>query len=231
MSDKQLRQVAGVEPETVAAAAGLLANAKSALILYGPMVARGVQGRAVTAALTNLALYTGHYDRLAYLGVDPNSQGCRDLGVLPNRLPGHVALDDTLARPLLEQMWGSTLPTTPGRTYSQMLDAAGNEIKALYIMGADPGSERPNWAANLDKLDFLVVQELMLTETAQRADVVLPGLSWAEQDGTFTNLERRVQRAPTALSNPHTKAAPDWMVLSHLATHFDAQWPYSAARR
>ena len=230
VSDKQVRDVAGVEAATVAAAAGLLANAKSALILYGPMVARGEQGKAVTAALTNLAHYTGHYERLAYIGADANSQGCRDLGVLPNRLPGHVALDDALGRPLLEQMWGAALPTTPGKTYNQMLDAAGSEIKALYIMGADPATERPSWAANLDNLDFLVVQELMLTETAQRADVVLPGLSWAEQDGTFTNLERRVQRAPKALANPHTKAAPDWMILSHLATNFDVQWPYSAAR-
>ena len=115
----------------------MLANAKSALILYGPMVARGEQGKAVSAALTNLALYTGHYERLAYIGVDANSQGCRDLGVLPNRLPGHVALDDTGA-PLLEQMWGAALPTTPGKTYSQMLDAAGDEIKALYIDGGRP---------------------------------------------------------------------------------------------
>ncbi len=230
VSDQQLRAAAGVTPEAVAAAAGLLANAKSALILYGPMVARGAQGEAVTAALTNLALYTGHYERLAYLGTDANSQGCRDMGVLPNRLPGHVAIDDEVARPLLEQMWGATLPVTPGKTYNQMLDAAGGEIKALFVMGADPAAERPSWAANLDSLDFLVVQELMLTETAQRADVVLPGLSWAEQDGTFTNLERRVQRAPKALGNPHSKAAPDWMILSHLATHFDVQWPFSAAR-
>jgi predicted molibdopterin-dependent oxidoreductase YjgC len=74
------------------------------------------------------------------------------------------------------------------------------------------------------------VQELMLTETAQRADVVLPGLSWAEQDGTFTNLERRVQRAPKALGNPQSKAAPDWMILSHLASYFDTQWSYTTAR-
>jgi predicted molibdopterin-dependent oxidoreductase YjgC len=230
VSDTALREVAGVEPAAVAAAAELLANAKSALILYGPLVARGEIGKAVTAGLTNLAHYTGHYERLAYIGLDANSQGCRDLGVLPNRLPGHVALDDVLGRPLLEQMWGAPLPTTPGKTYSQMLDAAGGEIKALYIMGADPASERPAWADNLDKLDFLVVQELMLTETAARADVVLPGLSWAEQDGTFTNLERRVQRAPKAVGNPHTKAAPDWMILSHLASHFDTQWSYTAAR-
>jgi NADH-quinone oxidoreductase subunit G len=230
VSGDDLRRVAGVEPEAVAAAAALLANAKSALILYGPLGARGEQGKAVTAALSNLALYTGHYERLAYIGLDANSQGCRDLGVLPDRLPGHVALDDTLARPMLEQLWGGTLPTTPGKTYSEMLNAAGNEIKALYIMGADPASERPTWAANLDKLDFLVVQELMLTETAQRADVVLPAVSWAEQDGTFTNLERRVQRAPKALGDPHTKAAADWMILTHLAMHFDVQWPYSATQ-
>jgi NADH-quinone oxidoreductase chain G len=230
VSEEQLRTVAGVEPQTVTQAAALLAGAQNALILYGPMVARGELGKAVTAGLTNLAQATGNYERLTYIGLEANSQGCRDLGVLPNRLPGHVAVDDALGKPLLEQMWGGSLPTVRGKTYTEMLDAAGGEIKALYIMGADPASERPTWAANLDQVDFLVVQELMLTETAQRADVVLPGLSWAEQDGTFTNLERRVQRAPKALGNPHTKAAPDWMILSHLATYFDAQWSYTAAR-
>lgn len=126
---------------------------------------------------------------------------------------------------------GRRSPTTPGKTYSQMLDTAGSEIKALYIMGADPASERPTWAANLDKLDFLVVQESTLTATAQLADVVLPAVSWAEQDGTFTNLGSwRGQRAPKALGDPDTKAAPDWMILSHLASHFDVQWPYSAVQ-
>ena len=81
-------------------------------------------------------------------------------------------------------------------TYSQMLDTAGADINALLIMGADPASERSDWAKNLAGLDLLVVQELFLTETAQLADVVLPAVSWAECDGTFTNLERRVQRCP-----------------------------------
>jgi anaerobic selenocysteine-containing dehydrogenase len=111
-----------------------------------------------------------------------------------------------------------------------MLDAAGGEVKALFVMGANPASERPTWAENLDKLDFLVVQELFLTETAAKADVVLPAVSWAEQDGTFTNLERRVQRAPKALGNPQSKAAPDWMILDHLATFFDAQWGHASAQ-
>ncbi len=124
----------------------------------------------------------------------------------------------------------ASFPATAGKTYEQMLNAAGSDIGALYIMGADPASERPAWADNLDKLDFLVVQELFLTETAQKADVVLPAVSWAEQDGTFTNVERRVQRAPKAVSNPASKAAPDWMILDHLASHLGADWSYASAQ-
>ncbi|MEZ4609532.1 MAG: molybdopterin-dependent oxidoreductase [Caldilineaceae bacterium] len=84
-------------------------------------------------------------------------------------------------------------------------------------MGRQPG----------ENLDFLVVQELFLTETAQKADVVLPAVSWAEQDGTFTNVERRVQRAPKAFGNPESKAAPDWLILDHLASHVGA-WSYTS---
>ncbi|MBK8050153.1 MAG: molybdopterin-dependent oxidoreductase [Anaerolineales bacterium] len=230
VTEKQLREVAGVEVDAAKRAVELLANAKNALIIYGPMPARGANGVQVRQALQNLANYTGHGERLAYVGLDANSQGCRDMGVLPNALPGHVGLEDELGRPHLEQLWGVTLPVTPGKSYSQLLDSAGDSIKALYIMGADPASERPNWAANLDKLDFLVVQEIFLTETAQMADVVLPAVSWAEGNGTFTNLERRVQRAAKALGNPQTKAAPDWMILDHLAGQFDANWAHDSAQ-
>jgi predicted molibdopterin-dependent oxidoreductase YjgC len=149
------------------------------------------------------------------------------MGVLPNRLPGHATLDDNAALERLQALWGTVLPTKPGQTYKQMLDGAGKAIKALYVMGANPASERPDWAANLDKLDFLVVQELFLTETAKLADVVLPALSWAESNGTFTNLERRVQRAPKAVTDPQSKAAPDWMILDHLATRMGNNWPYA----
>lgn len=112
---------------------------------------------------------------------------------------------------------GGPIATKAGKSYSQMLDGAGSDLKALYIMGANPASERPAWAAKLDALDFLVVQDLFLTETAQLADVVLPAVSWAEEDGTFTNLERRAQRAPKAVRSPDSKAASDWMILDHLA--------------
>src|SRR5690606_7782039 len=109
---------------------------------------------------------TGHYDRLAYIGLEANSQGCRDMGLLPNALPGYAELDDADARARLEQLWGASVPTAPGLTYRQMLEGAGTQIKALYIMGANPATERPTWAANLDKLDLLIVQDLFLTETA-----------------------------------------------------------------
>ncbi|RME61117.1 MAG: formate dehydrogenase subunit alpha, partial [Caldilineae bacterium] len=180
--------------------------------------------------LANLALLTGHGDRLAYVGLDANSQGCRDVGLLPDRLPGHVSLDDREARQRLERLWQTTLPTRPGKTYRQMLDSAGESIRALYVMGANPASERPKWAENLGKLDLLVVQTLFLNETAEQADVVLPALSWAEQDGTFTNLERRVQRAPQAVSDPHSRAAADWMILDHLARHMGVDWPFADVR-
>jgi predicted molibdopterin-dependent oxidoreductase YjgC len=198
-------------------AADMLANSANALIIYGPLAGRGQTGEQTRNGLINLALATGHFERLAYIGLDANSQGCRDMGLLPNMLPGHIALDDEANRQRLQTLWGATLPTMPGKSYKQLLDDAGQSVKALYVMGADPASERPEWANNLDALEFLVVQELFLTETARLADVVLPAVSWAESNGTFTSCERRVQRAPKAFSDPHSKAAPDWMILDHLA--------------
>ena len=227
VDDNALKNFCGVETDAVQAAAKLLVESKSALIVYGPMAARGESGVQVVNALTNLALLTGHYERLGYVGLEANSQGARDMGVLPNQLPGHAAIDNAEAKTRLERLWGSTLPKSAGKGYKQMLNGAGKEIKALYVMGANPASERPEWAAKLDQLDFLVVQDLFLTETAQKADVVLPALSWAENDGTFTNLERRVQRAPKAVRNQQSKAAADWMILDHLASRMGASWPYA----
>ncbi len=228
--DATLRDFCGVDAEAVKAAAKLLAESESALIIYGPMAAQGDEGREVLEGLVNLAALTGHAERLAFVGLDANSQGCRDMGLLPDRLPGHAALDDDSAQRRLRALWGSSVPTTPGKSYTQMLDAAGDSIKALYVMGANPAGERPEWAANLEKLDLLVVQEIFNTETAAKADVVLPALSWAEQDGTFTNLERRVQRAVKAVETTNTRAAPDWMILDHLVNRMGSDRPFADQR-
>ena len=230
-TDARLRDVAGVDPAEARRGAELLAKAKRAVIIYGPEAGRGAAGEHLLTALSNLALVTGHADRLAYVGLDANSQGCRDMGVLPHRLPGHVPVDDEAARKRLDKLWGGPPASRKaGLSYRQMMDNAGGAIKALYVMGANPAGEKPAWAANLGKLDFLVVQELFLTETAKLADVVLPALGWGETDGTFTNLERRVQRAPGAVKDPESKAAPDWMILDHLATRLGSNWPYGDAR-
>ncbi|MBX3013422.1 MAG: NADH-quinone oxidoreductase subunit NuoG [Caldilineaceae bacterium] len=225
-----LTNFCGTDVAAVDAAAKLLVESQNALIIYGPMAARGESGEQVLNALTNLALLTDHYERLAYVGLEANSQGCRDMGVLPHRLPGYQSVESVDARQRLERQWSATLPKQAGKSYKQMLNSAGKEIKALYIMGANPATERPTWAENLEKLDFLVVQDLFLSETAQKADVVLPAVGWAETDGTFTNLERRVQRAPKAVRDPNSKAAPDWMILDHLAHRFGTDWSYGNER-
>ena len=214
--------------ETLAAAAKLLADSNTTLIIYGPMAARGQDGPAVRRGLMKLAHAAGEGARLAYVGLDGNAQGCRDMGVLPDRLPGHFPLDDADAKIRLETLWACKLSTSRGRTYKQMLDS--QQMKALFVMGANPADESPDWAANLENLDLLVVSDLLLTATAQKADVVLPALGWSEGDGTFTNLERRVQRAPKAVTNPKSRAAPDWMMLTHLARQMGAAWPFADAR-
>ena len=158
--------------ETVAAAAKLLAESDTTLIIYGPMAARGQDGPAVRRGLMKLAHAAGEGARLAYVGLDGNAQGCRDMGVLPDRLPGHFPLDDADAKIRLETLWACKLSTSRGRTYKKMLDS--QQMKALFVMGANPADESPDWAANLEKLDLLVVSDLLLTATAQKADVVLP---------------------------------------------------------
>ena len=226
VTNQQLQDLCGVDPAEVKRAGELLAQSKQALIIYGPLAARGADGQNVVNGLTNLAMVSGHYERLAYVGLEANSQGCRDMGVLPNLLPGYANVDDADAHRRLENRWGGSLPTQAGKTYKEMLDGAGSSMKALYVMGANPASESAEWVENLGKLDLLVVQELFLTETAQKAHVVLPAVSWVESSGTFTNLERRVQRAPKAIGNPESKAAPDWMILDHLVTHLGKNWAY-----
>ncbi|MXZ21505.1 MAG: NADH-quinone oxidoreductase subunit NuoG [Caldilineaceae bacterium SB0665_bin_25] len=212
---------------SIQAAATILNESGNTLIVYGPMAARGEEGPGVRDGLMQLAQAAGEGTRLAYAGLDGNAQGCRDMGVLPDRLPGQFPLDSAGARTRLEALWGCSLSTSPGYTYKQMLDS--QEMRALFVNGANPAAESPDWSTRLEELELLVVTDLLPTETAQKADVVLPALGWAESDGTYTNLERRVQRAPKAVTDPKSRAAPDWMMLTHLAKQMGANWPFSDA--
>ena len=202
--------------DEVQAAANLLAQAQNPFILYGTDYAWGYGSGHIVQALTNWINASGHADRLGFLHIEANAVGAADMGLLPDALPGHRDVNDAQARAQLQALWQTELPAQAGLGYSGMIASALGRIKALYIMGADPVGEKPSYKKELEALDFLVVQDMFLTETAKLADVVLPAASYVESDGTFTNTERRVQAAPKAAKSVGDAAA-DWLILMHLA--------------
>jgi NADH-quinone oxidoreductase chain G len=219
ISPDKVAASAGVAPQELQTAAGLLTNAKDPIFIYGSDAAVGERGRATAAALNNLAILLGFSDRQASIGAEGNSQGARDMGLLPDFLPGHLSVKDAAVRERLGKLWGVEPPAEPGLSYRQMLDGS---VQALFVMGDDPAVD-PKIAEKLLKLNFLVVQDMFLTNTAKLADVVLPAASFAEGDGTYTNLERRVQRAPEAI-RAAGESRPDWAILAALAD----RWMQSA---
>jgi predicted molibdopterin-dependent oxidoreductase YjgC len=142
------------------------------------------------------------------------------MGVLPNVFPGYQRVDDPAARQKFEAAWGCSLNPNPGLTITEVIDAAYHrDIKALYIMGENVALSEPcvrKCQGALEELEFLVVQDLFLTDTAQLAHVVLPSASFAERDGTFTNTERRVQRVRQAIE-PRGDSRPDWWIVCQVA--------------
>ncbi len=208
--------------DAVREAAELVVTAQRPFVAYGPDYAWGYGSEALVTALRNWIVAAGHGARLGFLHTQANAQGAADMGLLPDRLPGRRPLHDAEARSRLEALWHTRLPTQPGLGYGEMIAAAGRgELKALYVMGADPIGEKPADADALAKLDLLIVQDLFLTATARQAHVVLPAASYVESDGTFTNTERRVQRAPQAV-RPVGKAVADWTILMHIARYYAA---------
>jgi formate dehydrogenase alpha subunit len=215
--------VTGVAPADVRRAARLYAGAARPMQLHGLGVTEHYQGSESVMLLCNLALLVGAVGREG-VGVNPlrgqnNVQGAADMGCSPDMLTGYQSVRDPAVREHFAKVWGRALPVSPGRTIPQMYEAVrSGDITAMFILGEDVVQTDPNSnqvKADLDALEFLVVQELFLTETAKRAHVVLPGASFLEKDGTFTNGERRVQRVRKALSPPG-QARADWQVLSQL---------------
>jgi len=209
----------------VRGAARLYATGGAAAIFYGLGVTEHSQGTTAVMALANLAMATGNIGKLG-VGVNPlrgqnNVQGACDMGAMPHKLPGYQDAADPVARAKFEKAWGVALPTNEGGKVPHLLEAAGRgELKALYVMGEDLVATEPNNTRvieNLGGLDFFVVQEIFLTETAKLADVVLPGACWAEKDGTFSATERRMQLIRKAVEPPG-EARADWRILCDVAT-------------
>lgn len=222
---ERVAEICEVPTEQIERAARLYAEAPRAGIYYAMGITQHATGTRGVMALSNLALMCGNIGK-QYAGINPlrgqnNVQGACDMGALPGDYPGYqkVFKDDVHAK--FEQLWGTKLSQKAGRTVSEMLDGCeSGDVRFLYIMGENPMVSDPdiNHVKHaLEHCEFLVVQDIFLTETAEYADVVLPAASFAEKDGTFTNTERRVQRVRQAVQ-PIGEAKPDWQILSELMT-------------
>ena len=221
--------VCGVPRDKIAQAARMFATNSPATILYAMGITQHSHGTDNVMATANLAMLTGNVGKPS-TGVNPlrgqnNVQGACDMGALPNVYPGYQAVASPAIREKFEIAWGCSLPSSPGLTLIEMLEAAyRKEIKALYIIGENPALSDPDVGhvrETLAKLEFLVVQDIFLSETAKFAHVVLPAVSFAEKDGTFTNTERRVQRVRKAIE-PIGDSHPDWWIICQIAKRLEA---------
>lgn len=205
---EKVAEVCGIDVEELKKAARLYAGAKKAPIMYCLGVTEHSTGTEGVMSLSNLAMMTGKIGRSG-CGINPirgqnNVQGACDMGCQPVDFPGYQKVENEEVRNKFSKHWKVPLNPVPGFTATQIPGAvADGKIKALYIFGEDPVRTDPDIGhikKMLKSLDFLVVQELFMTKTAEFADVVLPGVSYAEKEGTFTNSERRVQRVRKAVT-------------------------------
>lgn len=226
-----VERVTGIPERILGQAARIYAKANAAAILYAMGITQHTTGTAAVRALANLAMATGNIGRPG-TGINPlrgqnNVQGACDMGCLPDMLPGYQRVDDQELRGSFEKAWGTTLPSTPGRTLPSIIQGIEEgKIKALVIMGENPLLSDPDLnhlETVFRRLDFLVVMDIFMSETAATADVVLPAAAWAEKEGTYTNTERRVQRVRAAIQPPG-KALADIEIITRLAQACGAPW-------
>ena len=236
VSVPECAQAAGLEESDLRAAARRFAAAPAGFIVFGEGVAARSDAADLARLLVDLALLTGNLGKersglIPVLG-DAGGQGALDMGLGPEWLPGQKLTEDAEARASLAKVWGTLLPEKPGLDALEMIQAAHDGIlKGLYVFAEHPVGLFPGGdytAEALRALDFLVVQDLFLTETAKLAHLVLPSTAWAEKNGTVTNIERRVQRIHRAVPPPGD-FPPDIEVFKALAGRLGAAWPYKTA--
>ncbi len=235
-SPEVLEVVTRVPAADLRAAARLYATGGNAAIYYGLGVTEHSQGSSTVMAIANLAMATGNIGRRG-VGVNPlrgqnNVQGACDMGSFPHELSGYRHISDTATRSLFEQDWGVTLDAEPGLRIPNMLDAAlDGSFRALYVQGEDILQSDPNThhvAAGLKAMELVIVHDLFLNETANYAHVFLPGSTFLEKDGTFTNAERRIQLVRKVMEPANGYA--DWEVTQELAKAMGLGWNYTHPR-
>jgi formate dehydrogenase alpha subunit len=234
VSVEEAAQVCRVPTEMIRATARLIGRQGPALFVTGLGLSELTQGTDSVLALTNIAMLSGSIGRpgagMLPLRGQNNVQGNADMGSMPNMVTGYQPVSDAALRARLQPLWGQPPPATPGLTVPEMLAAArAGSLRGLWVQGEDIAQSDPHEAsviAALQRLDLLIVQELFFSETARFAHLILPAAGVLEQDGTFTNGERRIQRVRAAVPPPG-EARADWEVARDCAREFGANWQYA----
>jgi len=231
-SPEEVEKLSGVPAALIRDAARLYATGGRAAIYYGLGVTEHSQGSTAVMGLANLAMATGNIG-FPGTGVNPlrgqnNVQGSCDMGSFPHELPAYRHISDPGARAIYERVWGVTLDPEPGLRIPNMLDAAQDgSFRALYVQGEDIAQSDPDTrhvTAGLEAMEFVVVQDLFLNETANYAHVFLPGSTFLEKDGTFINAERRINLVRKAMAPKNGFA--DWEITEKIANALGLNWHY-----
>ncbi|EHB6451126.1 formate dehydrogenase subunit alpha [Enterococcus faecalis] len=234
---EKVAEICHIHPEDLIQAARMYAKAEKAPIIYCLGVTEHSTGTEGVMSMSNLAMLVGKVGKPG-CGVNPlrgqnNVQGACDMGCMPYDFPGYQKVNNPEVIDRFEKAWHVPLNRNTGLTSTKVLPAAtAGNVKGLYIFGEDPIVTDPDTGhvrQALESLDFLVVQELFMTETAAYADVVLPGISYAEKDGTFTNTERRVQRVRKAVE-PRGQAREDYEIFCEVMTRMGYPCAYESAK-
>jgi len=232
---ESVEKITGVPAADIRKAARIYAEAETAAICYAMGLTQHSTGTDNVKSVCNLALLTGNLGK-AGAGVNPlrgqnNVQGACDMGALPVTYPAYQQVTNAEVREKFEKAWGVPLSPNNGITLTTAINKAHHgDLKGIIVIGENPMVSDPDLhhvEEALENLEFLMVQDIFLTETALKADVVFPGVTFAEKDGTFSNTERRVQRVRKAI-NPVGDARPDWQIISELSNRLGYPMNYAS---
>jgi formate dehydrogenase major subunit len=234
-SPEAVEEFSGVPAREIRSAARLYAAGPNSAIYYGLGVTEHSQGSTMVMAMANLAMATGNIGRDG-VGINPlrgqnNVQGSCDMGSFPHELPGYRHVSDDAVREQFEVLWGTHLQSVPGMRIPNMFDSAiTGGFKAMFVQGEDIAQSDPNTLhvqKALESLELLIVQDLFLNETARYAHVFLPGTSFLEKDGTFTNAERRINRVRPVMTPRNGKQ--EWQIICELSAALGYPMHYDSA--